>query len=253
MTPPLRDVQLSPRTDRVFSELLDKLEASSHKANELIADTGLPGWCHSTLFFFLGYIARADGRVTEADIRFAEKLIKALQLSPRKRKRATACFQLGKDTRKLPVLKGWLLRVSGRLHPAPVLKVVFALVHAAQLHGRPSTSRRHRVEDGIDQLGLDLGIADDILNSYASKVWVPQPERLPVPSSYDQACEVIGVTRRDSFDTIKRAYRRRVSESHPDKLPKDLSIHEQGLAKERLLRYQQAWELIRRQERGRGA
>lgn len=251
MAPPLRKTQLSPRTEKAFSELLVALNDCNHKVSELLASKGVPGWCRGTLFFFLGYIARADGRVTEADIRFAEVLITALQLKPRQRKRAIARFQLGKDTRSLPVLKGLLLRLSRRVRPAIALKVAFALCHAAQLHGKPSTSRRHRVEDGIDQLGLNLVIADDILESYARKVWVQQPEHSPEPVNYEQACEIIGVTRRDSIDIIKKTYRKRVSECHPDKLARDLSIHEQNLAKERLLRYQQAWELIKKYQRAR--
>ncbi|OEY65719.1 DnaJ domain-containing protein [Marinobacter sp. X15-166B] len=251
MAPPLRDMQLPPRTEKLFDELLAELNACGHNASELIARNGLPGWCHSTLFFFLGYIGKAGGRVTEADIGFAETLIQCLRLSPRHRRRAISRFQHGKDTRNLPVLKGLPLRLTSRLRPAPALKVSFALCHAAQLHGKPNTSRRHRVEDAIDQLGLDLGIADDILDSYARKVWV-QPARHPSPpSSYQQACEVIGVTRRDSLDTIKKAYRKRVSECHPDKLARDLSGREQELAKERLLRYQQAWEVIKKYQRAR--
>ena len=251
MAPPRRDMQLPPRTEKAFSELLDELNACGHNANELIARTGLPGWCYGTLFFFLGYIGKAGGRVTETDIRFTETLIKTLRLNPRDRNRAIARFQRGKDTRSLPVLKGLPLRLSSRLRPASALKVAIVLCHAAQLHGKPNTSRRHRVEDAIDQLGLNLGIAEDILESYARKVWVQQPEHAPAPSNYEQACEIIGVTRRDSIDTIKKTYRKRVSECHPDKLAKDLSLHEQNLAKERLLRYQQAWDVIKKYQRAR--
>ena len=46
---------------------------------------------------------------------------------------------------------------------------------------------------------------------------------------------------------IKRAYRKKVSECHPDKLAQQqISARDQNLAKERLLYYQQAWELIKR-------
>lgn len=46
---------------------------------------------------------------------------------------------------------------------------------------------------------------------------------------------------------IKRAYRKKVSECHPDKLAQQqISVRDQNLAKERLLHYQQAWELIKR-------
>ncbi|WP_273070188.1 DnaJ domain-containing protein [Marinobacter sp.] len=57
----------------------------------------------------------------------------------------------------------------------------------------------------------------------------------------------MGVTRRDSLEVIKRAYRKKVSECHPDKLAQQqVSPREHALAKDRLLHYQQAWELIKR-------
>ncbi|HBC35422.1 MAG TPA: molecular chaperone DjlA, partial [Marinobacter adhaerens] len=43
------------------------------------------------------------------------------------------------------------------------------------------------------------------------------------------------------------AYRKKVSECHPDKLAQQqVSPREHALAKDRLLHYQQAWELIKR-------
>ena len=80
-----------------------------------------------------------------------------------------------------------------------------------------------------------------------SKVWTRHSENLSRPTSYQQACEILGVTRRDSLEVIKRAYRKKVSECHPDKLAQQqISARDQNLAKERLLYYQQAWELIKR-------
>ena len=86
------------------------------------------------------------------------------------------------------------------------------------MQGRPEKPRRYRCEDAIDQMGLPIRVSDDILDSYASKVWITEPESQPRPSTFEQACQVLGVTRRDSREVIKRAYRKKVSECHPDKL-----------------------------------
>ena len=62
--------------------------------------------------------------------------------------------------------------------------------------------------------------------------------------------EVLGVDRSANEDALKRAYRKKVSDCHPDKLAqRRVSIEESALAKERLLRYQQAWELVKRRHR----
>ncbi|MFN2360732.1 MAG: DnaJ domain-containing protein [Marinobacter sp.] len=245
MTSDSRDKNLPARMEAEFSELLGELTACGHQANELLVRTRLPYWCRRSLFFFLGYIAKSEGRVTEQDVGFAEALIKALKLSPRQRRKAIGYFRKGKTTGHIPAMTAFGLRLTHRLWPSPAIRVAICLCHAAQLQGRPAKPRRYRCEDAIDQIGLPVRVSDDILESYASKVWITEPEAQPRPSTFEQACQLLGVTRRDSREIIKRAYRKKVSECHPDKLAQqDLSTAEIASAKDRLLRYQQAWELI---------
>jgi DnaJ like chaperone protein len=241
------DNPLPRRMEAEFTSLLGELSACGHQASELMVRTRLPGWCRRSLFFFLGYIAKADGRVTEKDIGFAETLMRALRLSQRQRRKAIQQFQHGKNADAIPRGRALRLRISHRLWPSPSLRVAICLCHAAQLSGRPGKKRRYRCEDAIDQMGLPIGISDDILDSYASKVWITEPETQPQPTTYGQALQLLGVTRRDSRAEVKRAYRKRVSECHPDKLAqRNLSPAELAQAKDRLLRYQQAWELVDR-------
>lgn len=236
------------RLDNELNSLLQELSRCGHQAQELIVRTRLPRWGRRNLFFFLGYIAKAEGRVSEADIGFAEALMKALKLSRRQRRKAIKRFQRGKQANDLPARQAFGLRLTRHLWPSPALRIAICLCHAAQLKGRPGKSRRYRYEDAMDRLGLPPRISDDILQSYASKVWITRPETAPKPTSYEQACELLGVTRRDDLTDIKRAYRKKVSASHPDKLAQqDLTPAELAAAKDRLLRYQQAWELIKRQ------
>lgn len=240
-----RDNELPARMDSEFTELLDELSACGHQANELLVRTRLPRWCRRSLFFFLGYIAKSEGRVTEKDIGYTEAVMKALKLSGRQRRKAIANFHKGKSADQIPALKALGLKLTHRLWPSPALRVAICLCHAAQLQGPPAKPRRYRCEDAIDQMGLPIRVSDDILDSYASKVWITEPEAQPRPSTYEQACQLLGVTRRDSREIIKRAYRKKVSECHPDKLAqRDLTPAELARAKDRLLRYQQAWELI---------
>ena len=41
-------------------------------------------------------------------------------------------------------------------------------------------------------MGLPIRVSDDILDSYASKVWITEPESQPRPSTFEQACQVLG-------------------------------------------------------------
>ncbi len=238
---------LPARMETEFASLLGELSACGHQANELMVRTRLPGWCRRSLFFFLGYVARSGGRVTEKDIGFAETMMRALRLTRRQRRKAIKQFQNGKNAQIIPPARALRLKITHRLWPSPSLRVAICVCHAAQLFGRPDKQRRYRCEDAVYQMGLPISISDDILDSYASKVWITEPEVQPGPTTYEQALQLLGVTRRDSRTDIKRAYRKRVSECHPDKLAQqDLSPAELSRAKDRLLKYQQAWELVDR-------
>lgn len=131
-TPPL-----PARLESVFSDLLQELSSCGHQASTLMERARLPRWCRKPLFFFLGYIAKADGRVMEADIRYAEALMKALELSTRQRKKAIEQFQKGKDARTLSWRQGLLLRLMASAWPAPALKTAICLCHGAQVLGQP--------------------------------------------------------------------------------------------------------------------
>lgn len=241
-----REPVLPLRLEHEFYDLLEELNACGHQANELIGRTRLPGWCRRSLFFFLGHIAKSEGRVTPADIGFAEAVMKSLKLSPRQRRRAIEHFNRGKQAAELSGYAGLKLRLMTRLWPSPALRVAFCLAHACQLHGKPGKTRRYRSEDAFELIGVPVRLLSEILDSYARKIWITKPELQPVPDSYEKACKLLGVGTREEFDKVKRAYRRRVSECHPDKLARDLSASDLAVAKERLLRYQKAWELIKK-------
>lgn len=250
MAPRTAQTALPPRTEAAFSSLLRELSGSNHRVHTLISHTRLPGWCRHPLFFFLGYIAKAEGRVSEQDVSFAESLITALKLSKRQRLKAIQHFQRGKTFKTLPPLRGLMLRISQSTRPAPALKIAICLCHAAQLRGRPAKPRLYRCEDAIDQIGLPVSISEDIFESYAAKVWGSFSDLPSRPINLEQACAVLGATRRDPRAVIKRAYRKKVSECHPDKLAQQqLSAAQRASAKEHLLRYQQAWELVKRHHR----
>lgn len=246
-TPPL-----SARIESALAELLRELSSCGHQASALMERAGPPYWCRKPLFFFLGYIAKADGRVVDADIHYAQSLMKALRLSTRQRKKAIEQFRRGKDSDHLPLRQGLVLRLMARVWPGPALKTAICLCHGAQITGQPGKTRRYRCEDALDHIGLPMAVSDDIFESYASKVWIRSSHIQNKPTTYEQACLVLGVTRRDDLETVKRTYRKKVSASHPDKLAQqNLTPPEVAVAKDQLLRYQQAWELIKQRHRPR--
>lgn len=65
----------------------------------------------------------------------------------------------------------------------------------------------------------------------------------------EDACNVLGVKPTDDATTIKRAYRKLMSEHHPDKLvAKGLPPEMMEMAKQKAQEIQQAYELIKQQK-----
>ncbi|WP_000441680.1 DnaJ domain-containing protein, partial [Salmonella enterica] len=65
----------------------------------------------------------------------------------------------------------------------------------------------------------------------------------------EDACNVLGVKTTDDATTIKRAYRKLMSEHHPDKLvAKGLPPEMMEMAKQKAQEIQKAYELIKEQK-----
>ena len=187
------------------------------------------------LFALLGAVAKADGRVSQAEIAVAERLMTRMGLNDALRRRAIARFNAGKqaDFDVAPAigdLKQWC---GGRRHLAyPLLDVVADTVLA---EGAPSPAK-FRI---LRQLAWALHFSDfEIAMLLATKgyVWgtggsgprqrtddgqAPPRRAAQGPDPY----AVLGVPPDADAATVKRAYRKLISEHHPDRLgdlPEDL-------------------------------
>ncbi|MGM0569349.1 DnaJ domain-containing protein [Marinobacter sp.] len=243
-----RDPQhLQPRTQALLEELVSDFIACRHRPSELISRHRVGRGARNALFYCLGYLAKADGRVTEDDIRFAEHLMTGLALPPRQRSKAIRRFHQGRDSAELSALKLTGFRLLGPWPQHTSLLIGLCVCHGAQLFGAPGKPRRYRCEDAFYQLGLPLAAMDRIFRLYRQEVWISAPP--PKPETLQDAYHILGVQAGDSFAHIKRRYRREVSRYHPDKLSDELTSAERTHARDQLLRLQQAWEVIKRRER----
>lgn len=181
------------------------------------------------LFALLGAVAKSDGRVSEAEIAVAERLMTRMGLTGEQRKEAIASFNRGKQpefdvTPAIDGLRQWVgLR---RDHAFPVLDVVIETVLA---EGNPAPEKMAILR----QLAFALRISDmELMALMAMKgyAWnaaggrrrgpgpgggyVPPQRATQGPDPYT----VLGITRGADERAIKRAYRKLISEHHPDRL-----------------------------------
>jgi DnaJ like chaperone protein len=199
------------------------------------------------LFELLGAVAKSDGRVSEAEIAVAERLMTRMGLSGEQRKEAIASFNRGKrpEFDVSPAIDG-LRRWVGlrRDHAFPVLDVVIETVLA---EGNPPPEKMAILR----QLAFALRISDmELMALMAMKgyAWnaaagsrgrgpgagggyVPPHRATHGPDPYT----VLGIERGADERVIKRAYRKLISEHHPDRLgdlPEDMRKRAESRASE---------------------
>ncbi|WP_077529569.1 hypothetical protein [Vreelandella utahensis] len=228
-----------------LSDLLRELASCGHHGARLLERTGLPRWARGTLFRLMGYVAKADGRVNELDIRYGESLMRNFSAGPRQRRRLIRRFNAGKQDTQ-PMVPFWF-RLLSRRSPDAALRLSMALAHLCYQDGPDSAARIARCHTAIVATGLPATASNRILQSYRGKVWITSPDegsaQTPL-TGLARACQVVGGKPSDSLETLRQAYRKQRSLYHPDRVQH--TDMDPELARARLEEIHKAWDLISR-------
>lgn len=198
------------------------------------------------LFALIGAVAKADGRISEAEIAIAERLMARMGLDQDERRRAIGAFNEGKQpefnaAEVIDELRQWV--GHRRDHAFPVIDVVIDTVLA---EGAPSPAKMAILR----QLAFALRVSDmELMALMAMKgyAWnagqggrsqghggggyVPPQRNTQGPDPY----AVLGIQRDADERAVKRAYRKLISEHHPDRLgdlPEDMRRRAEARASE---------------------
>ncbi|HEX3396076.1 MAG TPA: co-chaperone DjlA [Steroidobacteraceae bacterium] len=195
-----------------------------------------------TTFEIMGYVAKSDGRVSEAEIDAARRLMQELNLSPADISAAITCFRTGKSAGYDAELSIERLRESCGLRYDLLRAFVDVQLRAALAGNGISPPVRKILERIAGRLGLSAlefahmeaslrarqrstsGKSDNLAECYAE---------LEVDASISDA-------------ELVKAYRRQMSRHHPDKLVANgLPESMAQMAKEKTQRIQEAYEGVR--------
>ena len=222
------------------------------------------------LFSVLGHIAKADGRVTEEEIKSASDLMDQMNLTGEIRKEAQQAFREGKAA-NFP-LKDILKQFSDSCYGRKDILQVYLeiLIQAAFADGTLDKHELKVLEEVARHLGFKQHHLRFLINSYEAELrfrrgWERarnatgsngnqrsrQNNRHQAQYSQQQsladAYRIIGVKESDEVKVIKRSYRKLMGEHHPDKLvSKGLPKQALELAKQKTQDIQAAYELIRK-------
>ena len=218
-----------------------------------------------TCFVLLGHLAKADGRVSEEEIAFTERLFQQLGLPEAQRREAIGFFKQGSGGELAAEATVREFLQAGGAHPVLKRALLMYLISLALADGKVDDGELGALHELGELLGYPPQAIDELLlmasaqgqfhqshrdhgsqagqgsqGSYQS----PQDSNAP---TLQAAYAALGVGSTVSAADLKKAYRRLMSQNHPDKLsargvPEDML----KLATERSQEIQAAYELVRK-------
>jgi DnaJ like chaperone protein len=203
-------------------------------------------------FTIMGHVAKSDGRVSEQDIAAARRIFRQFSLGEADTRAAMQFYTEGKQPGfdPEPMLAGLAEACRGR--PA-VLRMFLEIQMRAALmaDGLQGATRAAllRVAAAVGIGALEFAHLEAFLRFQAQAGAGPGPGPRSAAGArrpLDEAYEVLGVRPDASDAEVKRAYRKLMSENHPDKLvARGLPESMLEVAKQKTQAIQSAWERVR--------
>jgi len=209
-----------------------------------------------SIFPLMGYLAKSDGRVTEAEINVAKRIMGNMNLSPELRARAINLFGHGKEPGFSPNLSIQRLRQRYGRQPTVLRMCHDVLQQIARADGEPVPPSKATT---LNQLAQALGImpfnfnfndfgqfGDRFRQQYQQQSAGGSYRRAPT-QTHANPYAILGIADTASNADIKKRYRRLMSQYHPDKLvSKNLSEEEMAKATEKTQEIKSAYEQLKR-------
>jgi len=198
-----------------------------------------------TLFISMGKLAKADGHVSQNEINHAEALMQKMGMTTEHRMQAIALFKRGAEPAfDLDTTYTRFMSVCGHTrHLRQVLLVYLIVMTLAD--GHIDQAEELLLADIATRLGYDQAtfrqLIDMVLNQTHFAGGKPS-----TATALDDAYKALGVTKENTDQEIKRAYRKLISQYHPDKLigqglPEDMI----AMATEQTKEIQLAYDLLK--------
>ncbi len=205
-------------------------------------------------FAVMGYVAKADGRVSEAEIGKARQVMAQMQLDEDQRDAAIRLFNTGKEAGF--DIAGAVEQFRRECHRSTNLVRFFLEIQimTALADGGLDARERNVLLDIAERLGIPRGYFDNLLHiaagfdpSTGAGAGRAAPARKDLVKD---AYTLLGVKSTDDDATVKRAYRRLMNQHHPDKLvSRGMPEEMVAIANRKSQEIRQAYELVRESRR----
>lgn len=202
-----------------------------------------------TVFVLMGKLAKADGHISASEIAHVEAFIKKNGMSNEHRKQAIEQFKRGSaaDFDITAALDQFITTCGHTLHLKQVL--LMYLIVMALADGKLDPPEQTLLEKIALQLGYSSVQFKQMLEMVLNQAHFSQDQskQQSSASALNDAYKALGVTKNNTDQEIKRAYRKLISQYHPDKLmgqglPEDMIAQ----ATEQTKEIQVAYDLIKK-------
>jgi DnaJ like chaperone protein len=199
-----------------------------------------------TVFTLMGKLAKADGHISRDEINHVEDFMRKMGMTSEHRQLAISQFKQGSapDFNLDATLNRFLEHCGKTLHLRQVL--LMYLIVMALADGKIDTAEHNFLKQLANRLGYSDTEFQQLLDMVLNQSHFGQGQ--PVSqSSIQDAYKALGVTENNTDQEIKRAYRKLMSQYHPDKLigqgvPEDMV----AVATEQAKEIQIAYDLIKK-------
>ena len=201
-------------------------------------------------FSVLGHISKADGHVSQEEIQLAEQVMQQMRLSKEQRSAAIDLFNQGKQAEFNldDALIEFRNNCKGKI--ALIQMFIEIQLQAAYADGKKNAGE----EQVLQHICRVLGYPTALLSQLESMLFASRRSRQSYSangtyasssSAIEDAYKIIGVNKSSSDAEVKKAYRRLMSQNHPDKLiAKGLPDEMIEIATNKTQEIQKAYDLI---------
>jgi DnaJ like chaperone protein len=190
-------------------------------------------------FRLMGYIAKADGRVSESEIASTRAIMDHLRMNADQRRAAIECFTAGKQPDFVVDTPLETLQRACSGHFAPLQQILEMLLNVAYADGNLHPRTHAQLLSIAGRLGISRWQFDALHNLFRAQHWSRRRQdnggetsdgqqhhdhrghsyrSSSAVNSLEHAYQVLGLKNDASPAEIKLAYRRLLKQHHPDKL-----------------------------------
>jgi len=231
----------------ILGSVIDRIRAFGQGALNPMQNALRQAVFLETVFIAMGKLAKADGRVSEEEIAHVEQFMQKLGMTAEHRQQAIALFKQGAapDFDIEPTLQRFMVACGHTRNLKEMLLIYLIVMALADGHFHPAEEAL--LTDIAGRLGYGREAFKRLMDMVLNQTHFGGGQ-VTTEAALDDAYKALGVTKDSSDAEIKRAYRKLMSQYHPDKLigqgmPEDMI----KMATEQAKDIQLAYDLIKKQ------